>query len=136
MTNAINFSRPFLALVLSATSLLASANEGANPLNSLSCKAPEYDSKLVQADEKGVVKLRFTTDAKGKVLDAKVEESSGFTNLDRASITALKNCRIAAVNNVSAVNNVAGVTGDSKLDDKMTPESQASRLVKFHWVIN
>ena len=85
---------------------------------------PKLLNMAMKAPAMKALRKRLVPLAEGKVLDAKVEESSGFANLDRASIAALKNCRIAAVNNVSGVNNVAGVTGDSKLDDKMTPESQ------------
>lgn len=123
MTNSNRYSRTILAFILSAASMLATANESTNPWNNNACSVPEYDSKMLRAEEKGVVKLRFTTDANGNVLDASIEESSGFANLDRASMSALKSCRFTMANRKLQANT------------KETAENREPRLISFNWAI-
>ncbi|MFZ6817147.1 energy transducer TonB [Undibacterium sp. Ji22W] len=124
MKTSTHFSRTaiatVLATVLAGTSMIANANESSNPWTNNTCNAPEYDGSMLRGEEKGSVKLRFTTDASGNVVDAKVEESSGHAKLDRASMAALKSCRFAVTNSVNT---------DTSNDSK------ASRLVTFSWMI-
>lgn len=123
MKNSTIFTRAFFALCLSFTSIAASANETSNPWTNSACNAPEYDSSMLRGEEKGIVKLRFTTDNSGNVVDAKIEESSGFAKLDRASMAALKNCRFHSSNQIQA-NNTNNL-----------PENMTSRLISFTWAI-
>ncbi|MBC3875257.1 energy transducer TonB [Undibacterium flavidum] len=124
MKTSTHFSRTafstILATLLAGSSLIASASESSNPWTNNTCSAPEYDGSMLRGDEKGSVKLRFTTDASGNVVDAKIEESSGHAKLDRASLAALKSCRFAATNSINT-----SASNDSK----------ASRLVTFAWMI-
>ncbi|MBC3807562.1 energy transducer TonB [Undibacterium seohonense] len=123
MTNSKFYTRAVFAFILSTTSFMASATESINPWNNNTCNMPEYDSKMLRGEEKGVVKLRFTTDTNGNVIDAAIEESSGFSNLDRASMSALKGCRFTMANH------------NSKPETTGTPEKRESRLISFNWAI-
>lgn len=120
MKTSTHFSRLVFAILLATTSLIASANESSNPWTNNTCNAPEYDGSMLRGEEKGSVKLRFTTDANGHVVDAKIEESSGHAKLDRASMAALRSCRFAVANSVNT---------------NASNESKASRLVTFAWMI-
>lgn len=126
MKNSTLFSRTLIALFLSLTSIAASANETSNPWISNACSAPEYDSSMLRGEEKGIVKLRFITDSIGNVVDAKIEESSGYAKLDRASMAALKNCRFTAASNNDNINTSNAAN---------SPENKASRLISFTWAI-
>lgn len=128
MKTSTLFSRTLIALFLSVTAISASANETNNPWTNNACSAPEYDSSMLRGEEKGIVKLRFITDTSGNVVDAKIEESSGYAKLDRASMAALKSCRFNAMN--SAVNNVSDTSHVAN-----STESKTSRLISFTWAI-
>jgi periplasmic protein TonB len=58
-----------------------------------SCEKPDYPPASRRANETGTVRLSFLVDANGKVIDAKVERSSGFRRLDDAARAALGLCR-------------------------------------------
>ena len=57
------------------------------------CAKPEYPSASRRLDESGTVIVRFLIDVDGRVLESKVETSSGFSRLDEAARTALGRCR-------------------------------------------
>src|SRR6266566_2625082 len=46
------------------------------------CEKPAYPPAALRANETGLVRLSFLIDMDGKVLDSKVERSSGFRRLD------------------------------------------------------
>ncbi len=123
MSKSTIFSRTIFALLFSASALIANASESTSPWANQSCSMPEYDRKMLRAEEKGVVKLRFSTDLNGNVVNAKIEESSGFTNLDRASMSALKSCRFEAENQ------------SKKTDSNIPAEQLPSRVISFTWAI-
>ena len=56
------------------------------------CQKPSYPSASVRNEEEGTVQLRFLIGVDGKVIDTKVEKSSGFSRLDDAAIRALSKC--------------------------------------------
>lgn len=120
MKTSILFSRFVFAIACAATSLAANASESANPWTNNTCNAPEYDGSMLRGEEKGSVKLRFTTDTNGNVVDAKIEESSGFAKLDRASMAALRNCRFNVTSSINTNN---------------ANDNKGSRLVTFAWMI-
>jgi TonB family protein len=105
-----------LTALLTFSSFYATANETTNILTMSACKIPEYDAQMLSKEETGKVKLRFTTDVQGKVLDAKIEESSGSINLDKASLIALKNCQFKPAKSIELIN-------------------KASNLIAFAWSI-
>ena len=102
--------------LLSLSCLSASADETSNILKMNTCEMPEYDTQMLRKEEKGQVKLRFSTDATGKVTEAKVEKSSGFANLDKASLSALKNCQFDTKKSANVV-------------------SKPSQVIAFTWTI-
>lgn len=123
MSKPTILSRTVFALILSASALIVNASESTSPWVNQSCSMPEYDRKMLRAEEKGVVKLRFSTDLNGNVVDAKIEESSGFANLDRASMSALKSCRFVTENQ------------SKKSDSNIIAGQLPSRVISFNWAI-
>jgi protein TonB len=58
-----------------------------------SCDKPEYPPAARRANEVGTVLLNFLIDTNGKVIDSKVERSSGSRRLDDAARSALELCK-------------------------------------------
>jgi protein TonB len=58
-----------------------------------SCQAPAYPSSAIRLGQSGKVTLNFLVGTDGRVLDGKVQNSSGFAILDRAALQALSLCR-------------------------------------------
>ncbi len=56
------------------------------------CEKPPYPAASLRGNETGIVKLRFLIDVDGKVLDSKVERSSGSRRLDEAARAGLSLC--------------------------------------------
>src|SRR5919204_5240620 len=67
-----------------------------------SCEKPEYPPAARRANETGTVLLSFLIDANGRVLQSKVERSSGSHRLDEAAREGLGLCKFrpATVNGV------------------------------------
>ena len=57
-----------------------------------SCDKPEYPAAARRANETGTVLLNFLIDVNGKVVESKVERSSGSSRLDEAAREALELC--------------------------------------------
>jgi protein TonB len=57
------------------------------------CAKPDYPSASRRMEEEGTVTLKFLIGVDGKVLQADVEKSSGFTRLDEAARNALSKCQ-------------------------------------------
>jgi protein TonB len=58
-----------------------------------SCEKPEYPSASRRANETGTVQLSFLIDVNGKVIESKVDGSSGFRRLDEAARAGLELCK-------------------------------------------
>lgn len=58
-----------------------------------SCRTPEYPSMSKRLEEQGTVVLAFLVGVDGRVIDSRVEESSGSERLDEAARKALSLCR-------------------------------------------
>ena len=58
-----------------------------------SCEKPEYPPASRRANETGTVLLQFLIDVNGKVIDSKVERSSGYRRLDDAARAGLELCK-------------------------------------------
>src|SRR5713101_8453816 len=56
---------------------------------------PEYPPGARRANETGTVQLSYLVDVDGKVLESKIERSSGSRRLDEAAKTALALCKYA-----------------------------------------
>lgn len=61
-------------------------------VNAASCDKPEYPAAARRANETGTVLLNFLIDVNGKVLESKVERSSGSRRLDEAALAGLELC--------------------------------------------
>jgi protein TonB len=59
------------------------------------CK-PEYPAASVQAEETGTVRVQFEIGADAQLVSAKILKSSGFKNLDKATINGLSRCKFKA----------------------------------------
>ncbi len=57
------------------------------------CDKPAYPPAALRANETGLVRLRFLIDTDGKVLDSKIERSSGSRRLDEAARAGLTLCK-------------------------------------------
>jgi len=56
------------------------------------CEKPEYPRTSLRNEEEGVVTVKLTIGADGNVVDSAVEKSSGFKDLDRATVKAWSLC--------------------------------------------
>lgn len=61
-------------------------------VNAASCDKPEYPPAARRANETGTVLLNFLIDVNGKVIESKVERSSGSRRLDEAARLGLELC--------------------------------------------
>lgn len=59
------------------------------------CK-PEYPRSSLLAEEQGTVTVQFVIGADAQLVGATVVKSSGFKNLDRATVNALSHCKFKA----------------------------------------
>ncbi|WP_310613620.1 energy transducer TonB [Limnohabitans sp.] len=57
------------------------------------CAKPDYPSASRRMEEEGTVTLKFLIGADGKVIQADIEKTSGFTRLDEAARNALSKCQ-------------------------------------------
>lgn len=57
------------------------------------CEKPAYPASSLRANETGTVRLSFLIDTNGKVLDSKVDRSSGSRRLDEAARAGLSLCK-------------------------------------------
>lgn len=71
----------------------AMAGEVAPLMDSKSCEPPKYPKAALMNEETGTVAMGFLVAADGKVVESKVEKSSGSKSLDKAAIGALALCK-------------------------------------------
>ena len=57
------------------------------------CQKPSYPPASLRSQEAGIVTLAFLIDLDGRVLESKVEKSSGYRRLDEAASKALGLCK-------------------------------------------
>lgn len=62
-------------------------------VDSKACEKPEYPRKSLRNEEQGTVTLEFLIGLDGRVVDSKVDKSSGFKDLDKAAIAGLSLCK-------------------------------------------
>lgn len=62
-------------------------------IDSRACDKPKYPRVSELAEETGTVYLQFLVGVDGRVIESKVEKSSGFKNLDSAARSALSLCK-------------------------------------------
>lgn len=81
-----------LPLLLALTAAPALAAGEAPRFTDSGCTAPDYPRILKLDQYQGDVTLAYTLGADGKVIEAKVVNSSGNARIDRESMHALRNC--------------------------------------------
>ena len=57
------------------------------------CRQPTYPAASLREEEQGVVALSFLIDVNGRVIESKVDRSSGYARLDVAAKSALSLCQ-------------------------------------------
>src|SRR6266850_750961 len=62
-------------------------------VDSRGCPKPAYPAASIRANETGLVTLTFLIDVDGRVLESKVERSSGHRRLDEAARAGLGICK-------------------------------------------
>lgn len=78
-------------LCVAASSVMAA--ETAPVMDNKSCDPPKYPKAALMNEESGTVTMGFLISADGKVVESKVEKSSGSRSLDKAAIGALSQCK-------------------------------------------
>ncbi|MBC3883651.1 energy transducer TonB [Undibacterium griseum] len=78
-------------LMTAAVSVMAA--ETAPVMDNKSCDPPKYPKAALMNEETGTVTMGFLVGTDGKVMDSKVEKSSGSKSLDKAALTALSQCK-------------------------------------------
>jgi protein TonB len=86
-----------LSLVLSTLLMTIGASaiaaDTAPVVDSKSCDAPKYPKAALMNEETGTVGMGFLISVDGKVVESKVEKSSGSKSLDKAALSALSQCK-------------------------------------------
>jgi protein TonB len=62
-------------------------------VDSRACQKPEYPRSALLAEETGVVTLAFLIGVDGRVIDSRIENSSGYKELDKAARAGLSLCK-------------------------------------------
>jgi periplasmic protein TonB len=81
------------------------------------CK-PEYPRASLLAEETGLVRVQFEIGADGQIVSAAVVKSSGFKNLDKATVNGLSRCKfVPAYKDGKAVQSTLQAEYNWKLDE-------------------
>jgi protein TonB len=86
------FIKCIAAVALAVVGNLAMAAETPAIFDAKNCKA-EYPKAALMNEEQGVVSMAFLVSADGKVLESKLEKTSGFKSLDKAAMSAITACK-------------------------------------------
>jgi len=79
-------------LLLLASSALSPAANAAPVLDTSSCAAPSYKYAWEKEEERGAVTIAVLVGGNGNVVSTKVLASSGYSDLDVATVRAIKRC--------------------------------------------
>jgi periplasmic protein TonB len=82
----------FAALILAAAGGSVVAAEVPAVFDAKNCKA-EYPKAALMNEEQGVVSMMFLVSAEGRVLESKLDKTSGFKSLDKAAMSAVSACK-------------------------------------------
>jgi len=80
------------ALILAATGSFAFAADMPAVFDAKNCKA-EYPKAALMNEEQGTVSMMFLVSAEGRVIESKLDKTSGFKSLDKAAISAVTACK-------------------------------------------
>ena len=92
MSTKIGFPSVIAAIVLSCLSASVAAAEVPAVFDSKTCKA-DYPKASLMNEEQGTTSMSFLVAPDGAVVDAKLEKTSGFKNLDKAAIKSISACK-------------------------------------------
>jgi protein TonB len=92
MTFSKRIAQFFAATAMFAAAATAFASEVPAVFDAKNCKA-EYPKAALMNEEQGVVSMKFLVSADGKVLESKLDKTSGFKNLDKAAMSAVSACK-------------------------------------------
>jgi periplasmic protein TonB len=92
MMSGKNALKMLAAFVLAAIGSASMAAEVPAVFDAKSCKA-EYPKAALMNEEQGVVSMMFLVSAEGRVLESKLDKTSGFKSLDKAAMTAVSGCK-------------------------------------------
>ncbi len=92
MMSRKNVLKTFAAFVFAAIGGSAIAGEVPAVFDAKACKA-EYPKVSLMNEEQGVVSMMFLVSAEGRVLESKLDKTSGYKNLDKAAISAITSCK-------------------------------------------
>jgi protein TonB len=90
MNNMTNLRALIVATI--AFSGAAMANEVPASFDAKTCRA-DYPKASLMNEEQGITTMQFLVSADGRVLDSKLDKTSGFKALDRAALSALSACK-------------------------------------------
>ena len=82
-----------ISCLLLAASSTAFAAEVSPVIDNKSCEPPKYPKAALMNEETGTVSMGFLVAVDGKVVESKVEKSSGSKSLDKAALSALSLCK-------------------------------------------
>jgi protein TonB len=89
----------FVSCVLFSAVMLSGLVNAAvvNPvLDNKSCELPKYPKASLINEETGTVTMALLVSVEGKVIDSKVDTSSGSKSLDKAALSAFSLCKFKA----------------------------------------
>lgn len=87
------FSLSILTGALFFTAGQSYANDASPVMDAKSCESPKYPKAALMNEETGTVTMGFLIAVDGKVVESKVEKSSGSKSLDKAALAALSLCK-------------------------------------------
>ena len=82
----------FTVAALMAVAGGAMAAEVPASFDAKNCRA-EYPKASLMNEEQGVVSMMFLVSAEGRVLESKLDKTSGFKSLDKAAMSAISACK-------------------------------------------
>lgn len=88
----VKFSLMMVGCFLAISSYTHAADV-APVMDSKSCEPPKYPKAALMNEETGTVSMGFLVAADGKVVESKIEKSSGSKSLDKAAVSALSLCK-------------------------------------------
>lgn len=89
------YAKKCVVALMLIVGLLESAFASVNQpvIDNKSCEQPKYPKASLLNEETGTVTLNFLIGTDGKVLESKVENSSGSKSLDKTALQALSLCK-------------------------------------------
>ncbi|MFZ6757689.1 energy transducer TonB [Undibacterium sp. Ji50W] len=89
--------KPQISILVSSLLLAMSASvlaaETSPVMDGKSCEPPKYPKAALMNEETGTVTMGFLISTDGKVVESKVDKSSGSKSLDKAALGALSQCK-------------------------------------------